>query len=454
MKYSESDIIELKKELTEDIKKEIVAFLNTNGGTIYVGVDEDGNIFPITKNKERDYIDTKIGNWIQDSFYPDVTSSIKYYFNNDNIMVIEMTEGKNKPYYLREKGPRPSGVYKRVGRSIRPAKEDEILSMIMSSKDFSYEKEISDEQDLTFKRFNSICEENNIIVDKRHYKSLGLINKEGLYTNLALLMSDQSPVEVKFAKYDRHMNFIVKKTYKGSLVKILEDVLEHASGYNDVSAIIDRKSFKRIETVSYPGDCLREGILNAFCHADYFIRSNIKIEFFNDKAKITNPGGIYNASMEDIMNGIQTYRNPALVNIFNKLGYIENFGTGIPRILNAYNNSFKQPEFNSSENFFILTLPNMNDPQSDPVYDLEKDPVNYMIKDSNNFYCSLNDLDLMILKVVKEYPGLRVPALTEILVKDDSSITSDRIKNSLKRNLKDYIEFRGAAKNGGYYLKK
>ena len=454
MKYSESDIIELKKELTEDIKKEIVAFLNTNGGTIYVGVDDDGNVFPITKNKERDYIDTKIGNWIQDSFYPDVTSSIKYYFNNDNIVVIDVSEGKNKPYYLREKGPRPSGVYKRVGRSIRPAKEDEILSMIMSSKDFSYEKEISDEQDLTFKRFNSICEENNIIVDKRHYKSLGLINKEGLYTNLALLMSDQSPVEVKFAKYDRHMNFIVKKTYKGSLVKILEDVLEHASGYNDVSAIIDRKSFKRIETVSYPGDCLREGILNAFCHADYFIRSNIKIEFFNDKVKITNPGGIYNASMEDIMNGIQTYRNPALVNIFNKLGYIENFGTGIPRILNAYNNSFKQPEFNSSENFFILTLPNMNDPQSDPVYDLEKDPVNYMIKDSNNFYCSLNDLDLMILKVVKEYPGLRVPALTEILVKDDSSITSDRIKNSLKRNLKDYIEFRGAAKNGGYYLKK
>ena len=454
MKYSESDIIELKKELTEDIKKEIVAFLNTNGGTIYVGVDDDGNVFPITKNKERDYVDTKIGNWIQDSFYPDVTSSIKYYFNNDNIVVIDVSEGKNKPYYLREKGPRPSGVYKRVGRSIRPAKEDEILSMIMSSKDFSYEKEISDEQDLTFKRFNSICEENNIIVDKRHYKSLGLINKEGLYTNLALLMSDQSPVEVKFAKYDRHMNFIVKKTYKGSLVKILEDVLEHASGYNDVSAIIDRKSFKRIETVSYPGDCLREGILNAFCHADYFIRSNIKIEFFNDKVKITNPGGIYNASMEDIMNGIQTYRNPALVNIFNKLGYIENFGTGIPRILNAYNNSFKQPEFNSSENFFILTLPNMNDPQSDPVYDLEKDPVNYMIKDSNNFYCSLNDLDLMILKVVKEYPGLRVPALTEILVKDDSSITSDRIKNSLKRNLKDYIEFRGAAKNGGYYLKK
>ena len=454
MKYSESDIIELKKELTEDIKKEIVAFLNTNGGTIYVGVDDDGNVFPITKNKERDYVDTKIGNWIQDSFYPDVTSSIKYYFNNDNIVVIDVSEGKNKPYYLREKGPRPSGVYKRVGRSIRPAKEDEILSMIMSSKDFSYEKEISDEQDLTFKRFNSICEENNIIVDKRHYKSLGLINKEGLYTNLALLMSDQSPVEVKFAKYDRHMNFIVKKTYKGSLVKILEDVLEHASGYNDVSAIIDRKSFKRIETVSYPGDCLREGILNAFCHADYFIRSNIKIEFFNDKVKITNPGGIYNASMEDIMNGIQTYRNPALVNIFNKLGYIENFGTGIPRILNAYNNSFKQPEFNSSENFFILTLPNMNDPQSDPVYDLEKDPVNYMIKDSNNFYCSLNDLDLMILKVVKEYPGLRVPALTEILVKEDSSITSDRIKNSLKRNLKDYIEFRGAAKNGGYYLKK
>lgn len=77
-------------------------------------------------------------------------------------------------------------------------------------------------------------------------------------------------------------------------------------------------------------------ILNAFVHADYFIRSNIKIEFFEDRCKITSPGGIFNASMDEIMKGTQTYRNHKLVNIFDKLGLIENFGTGIPRTLDAY----------------------------------------------------------------------------------------------------------------------
>ena len=451
MKYQENDKVELKREIVNDVKKEIVAFLNSGGGTIYIGVDDDGTIWPITKNKDRNDLDTKIGNWIQDCFYPDTVSLIRHRFNEDDVMMIEVSEGTNKPYYLREKGPRSSGVYKRVGRSIRPVSEDEILSMIMSSKDFCYEREESEEQDLTFKRFSQICEENSISYDKRHMKSLGMINKNGLYTNLALLMSDQSPVQAKFAKYDNNMNFVVKSTYKGSLVKILEDVLEHASRYNDVSAVIDGKSFKRIETVSYPGASLREGILNAFCHANYFIRSNIKIEFYDDKVKITNPGGIYKASLEDILSGVQTYRNPGLVNILDKLGYIENFGTGIPRILEAYSGSEKKAEFIPSENFFILQLPNLNDPVIDPAIDPVIDSVNEQI---NTYYSDkLSDMDLLILKTIKEHPGLRVPGLFKIIEKKDRSATEDRIKNSIKRKLNSYVEFKGAAKNGGYFLK-
>ena len=314
------------------------------------------------------------------------------------------------------------------------------------SKGFHFENEISEEQSLTFKYFENICEENNVKHDERQFKSLGLINKEGDYTNLALLMSDQSPIEVKFAKYDKNLNFIVKKTYKGSLLKILEDVLEHASRYNDVSAIIDGKSFKRIEKISYPGACLREGILNAFCHADYFIRSNIKVEFYDDKAKITNPGGIYKASLEDILSGIQTYRNPKLVNIMDKLGYIENFGMGIPRILEAYQETFQKPQFNPTENFFILVLPNQNDPANDPVNDQVNEPIMF-------YNTPFNDLDVLILKTVQSHPGLRAPAITKIIEQIDNTVTLDRVKNSLKRNLKEYIEFRGAAKNGGYYIK-
>lgn len=68
-----------------------------------------------------------------------------------------------------------------------------------------------------------MCEDNEIAHDKRHLKSLDLISKDDKYTNLALLMSDQSPIVVKFAKYDKNMNFLVKSEHKGSLLKVLND---------------------------------------------------------------------------------------------------------------------------------------------------------------------------------------------------------------------------------------
>ncbi len=76
---------------------------------------------------------------------------------------------------------------------------------------------------------------------------------------------------------------------------------------------------------------LREIILNAFCHANYFLRSNIKIEFYKDQLKITSPGSLYKATLEEIFNGVQTYRNERLVHFLDKLGLIENFGTGIQK---------------------------------------------------------------------------------------------------------------------------
>ena len=85
------------------------------------------------------------------------------------------------------------------------------------------------------------------------------------------------------------------------------------------------------------------------------------------RIKITSPGGIFNATMDDIMNGVQTYRNPRLVNVFDKLHLIENFGTGIPRTLQSYEAYDVKPEFKASENFFIVTLPNVNYYLIDPI---------------------------------------------------------------------------------------
>lgn len=136
-------------------------------------------------------------------------------------------------------------------------------------------------------------------------------------------------------------------------------------------------------------------------HTNYFIRSNIKIEFIPDKVKITSPGGIFNASMEDIMNGVQTYRNPRLVLMFDKLGMIESFGTGIPRTIESYKNYDVKPEFKATENFFFVTLPNINYASNDPITDPITDPI--------------SDLGLEIMKSLKLNSEISTIKLTELI---------------------------------------
>lgn len=233
-------------------------------GTILVGVENDGNIYKPFQEENRDFIDTKVANWLQDTIYPLPSHLIKHYFNDDGVLVIEVNEGKDKPYYLREKGPKSAGVYKRVGRSIRKANEDEILRMIMSSKNYIYENDISEEQNLSFNALTRAFTQNGMELTERNMVSLGIKNSQNKFTNLGYILSDQSDVTVKVAEYDKDRNFKLKKQFTGSLIDLFHHVKEQADRLNDVSAKIDIKSFKRKEIVSYPGASLRDDF-KCFC---------------------------------------------------------------------------------------------------------------------------------------------------------------------------------------------
>lgn len=121
--------------------------------------------------------------------------------------------------------------------------------------------------------------------------------------------------------------------------------------------------------------------------------------------------------------------------MFDKLGMIENFGTGISRTIESYKNYDVKPEFKATENFFFVTLPN----------------INYASSGSINDY--INDIGLEILKTVSKFPGISATKITFQIKKYDSSITLYKIKNEIRRNLGNYIEHRGSNKAGGYYLK-
>ena len=122
---------------------------------------------------------------------------------------------------------------------------------------------------------------------------------------------------------------------------------------------------------------------------------------------------------------------------------IENFGTGIPRTMYSYKDYDVKPEFKATDNFFIVTLPNVN-----YLGDQINDQINDPIKDQ------INDIGLEILKAIKQHPGIKVPEIVNILYEVDPSITADKVRNSIKRNLTKYVEHKGSNKTGGYYLIK
>ena len=139
------------------------------------------------------------------------------------------------------------------------------------------------------------------------------------------------------------------------------------------------------------------------------------------------------------MRGTQTYRNRKLVNVFDKLGLIENFGTGIPRTLDAYAKEERKPIFEATDNYFYVTLPNLNYTGYDQINDKINDQI-------NNF-------DLAILQIIFENPGIKVPTIQNKLLNDYPSVTLDQIRNSIKRKITKYIDYQGSRKTGGYYFK-
>lgn len=139
-----------------------------------------------------------------------------------------------------------------------------------------------------------------------------------------------------------------------------------------------------------------------------------------------------------MLKGVQTYRNERLVHLLDKLGLIENYGTGIARTLNAYKGTGREPEFYDSENFFIVYLPNLN----------YRDQINDQINGQ------ITELGLSILRTVSGNPGIKADRIHEILSSEDKAITLNMVRNSIKRELRNYIELRGSRKTGGYYLKE
>ena len=361
MSYQESETVELKSAVVDDIKKEIIAFANSDGGKLYIGVRDDGEVAGLD---DPDGTALQVSNMVRDSIKPDITMFLHYQtIEEDGKKIIEISvqRGTNRPYYIAKKGMRPEGVYVRQGYSSVPATDTAIRCMIKETDGDRFETMRCLDQGLTFEDTKKEFQFHEIELGPQQMRTLKLVEDDGLYSNLALLLSDQNPHTIKVAVFQgtKQMIFKDRREFGGSLMKQMNEVYEYIDFRNQIRATIEKLS--RIDVRDYPVIAVREALLNLLVHRDYSFSASALISIYDDRIEFVSIGGLMpGIDLEDIMAGISVCRNQNLANVFYRLQLIEAYGTGIRKILNAYENAARKPVIENTGNAFKIILPNFN----------------------------------------------------------------------------------------------
>jgi ATP-dependent DNA helicase RecG len=361
MSLIESETVELKRELTDDVVKTVLAFANSGGGTLFIGVEDDSSICGIL---EIDQVLTRVSNMVRDSVVPDVTQFVSYavnYADGKQILEVTVRRGTDRPYALKSKGINPNGVFVRQGSSSVRASMDTIRMMITETAHRHFEREPSPIQSLTFSYIAPLFEERALAFGEAQHQTLKLRNSQGDWTGLALLLSDQCTHTTKIALFQGTgvAVFRDRREFSGSLLSQLEKSIEYLHQHNRIRS--EFPGMVRMDRYDYPVLAIREMLLNAYTHRLYSVSSPTLIHLFDDRVESITVGGLApGLTMEDVLLGVSVSRNEYLVRVLHQLGIIEAYGTGILRMFEQYAAYECKPIIEVSPNAFKLTLPNRN----------------------------------------------------------------------------------------------
>lgn len=445
MLFRESETTELKEIVVDDIKKEIIAFANCDGGKLYIGVRDDGTVVGLDN---ADRASLQISNMVRDAIKPDVTMFLHYetiIVNGKNILAVDIQRGTDRPYYLAKKGMRPEGVYVRQGYSSVPATDTAIRRMIKETDGDSFEAMRCLNQDITFEEIKKEFSHRKIEFGPKQMRSLKLIDQDGLYSNLALLLSDQCVHTIKVAVFQGTDQTIFKdrREFTGSLIQQMNEAYDFIDFRNQTRATIEK--LYRVDVRDYPEIAVREALLNLLVHRDYAFRASALISIFADRIEFISIGGLMpGIDLEDVMAGISVCRNQELANVFYRLHLIEAYGTGMGKIVKAYEGMEKKPIIETTKNTFKIILPNVN-----AKYETEnKIELKSGIQRTAGIENRLSDEEEKILEYTRTYGSITKNDVVGLL--EVSASTAARvIRKMVKGNL---LKQNGKARNTHYTI--
>ena len=372
----ESKNIEYKiilPDKSEKYMKTIVAFANTQGGKLIVGIDDKTHEIVGVANEILFHLMDGIANAISDSCMPQIIPDIEpQTIDGKTVIIVSVEAGKNRPYYLKSKG-KENGTYIRVAGTSRQAFPEKIRELEMEGARISWDELTCVGYPVSKEATEKLCSniENfreKVGMTERSVKKEQLINwkilkqSEGqlLATNAyALLTSDYFPFSktqcAVFKGTDRAV-FLDKREFTGPIYTQIEEAVDFVLRNIRLGATID--GLVRREKYELPPEAIREMIINAHCHRNLLDESCIQVAVYDDRLEVTSPGGLYNGlTYEEVMNGHSKIRNKAIANIFSQMGLVEAWGSGIKRIFNAAKEyGLPEPKFQEFDNMFRVEL--------------------------------------------------------------------------------------------------
>ena len=347
----ETRILEFKETITNTFLKTVSAFSNYEGGTIYFGIDDEGNIKGLPDVKQA-CLD--IENKINDSISPQPNYMLEIQ-NNNRTIKLTVQRGLQKPYLYKSK------AYKRNDTATIEVDTLELSRLILEGKNIRFEELPCEDQNLSFEIFQHKLKECIQIetFNRDTLKTLNLYSDGNGYNNAAGLLADRNHFPgIDIVKFGENISVIQKRaTFENiSILEAYEKAIDMYRDYYQYEVIqgADRKKMEKI-----PEAAFREAIANALIHRVWDVEAQIRVLMYDDKIEIISPGGLpAGITEEEYLSGkLSILRNRNLANVFYRLGFVEIFGTGITRIKQLYEGKMILPEFVVSENTITIVLP-------------------------------------------------------------------------------------------------
>ncbi|HRW35047.1 MAG TPA: putative DNA binding domain-containing protein, partial [Thermotogota bacterium] len=358
----ENKILEFKERFKDEILKTISAFANSSGGTLLVGVKDNGEI---------------CGTPLKDKAYQDIINKVlnrtgitpefeKVEVDDKFVLVIEVKKSQIPIAF-------DGRYYKRVGNTTRVMNYDELKQFFqrdmrferLSDRVFSFE-EIDSEA--VYRFITSANNNGRLTVLNKDSSVEEIFNRlslmeNGKINNAAILLFGKNPqryfdtARVRIVHLKDNITIIGDKWASGNLFHQYLETEEAIKSYINVRYEI--KGMERTDIWDYPLEAIRESVANALLHRDYFKPITTQIKVFDDKIWFFNPGGLSEDWTINRLLGLHASepRNPIMFNIFYLAGLVESVGSGMGRILSSLKaQKFPEPEFEVNHNAFMMVF--------------------------------------------------------------------------------------------------